>query len=579
MDWVQRPIKGSAPDSEFIVFQSLLSWIGFKDQFKGTPDFIFHICFNPCCRGLGSKTAHFRSDCHFLAVVSILVVVDWVQRLNHIEILHHRYRMFQSLLSWIGFKDTRSACARSGRSQVSILVVVDWVQRHGIGSRCCIRDTWVSILVVVDWVQRPRNRLHQAREAFGVSILVVVDWVQRPDIEASQHIGELDVSILVVVDWVQRPATAKVRGRLSGEFQSLLSWIGFKDFHADWRGIRPESVSILVVVDWVQRRREDMRFVELAGSVSILVVVDWVQRLNARCIESSRIPEFQSLLSWIGFKDGLSNRLTFACANVSILVVVDWVQRLRSQNHIPASIWSFNPCCRGLGSKTSPPLPAPLTPCSVSILVVVDWVQRLQDETRRLGFMFSVSILVVVDWVQRRHSAGAGVTQLSPVSILVVVDWVQRLVVKTDASDRIKVSILVVVDWVQRRRRIPAGSTVHHVFQSLLSWIGFKDVPIAARNDRWHGVSILVVVDWVQRPGVSPCGQWSLLRGFNPCCRGLGSKTAYGEISSSGNGMFQSLLSWIGFKDSKLHVYANRIEVYVKFTRHVFFDEGAVLAC
>ena len=124
--------------------------------------------------------------------------------------------------------------------------------------------------------------------------------------------------------------------------------------------------------------------------------------------------------------------------------------------------------------------------------------------------------------------------------------------------------------------RIKVSATMR--FQSLLSWIGFRDLWTSCQWCSNCCVSILVVVDWVQRPPAAPNPE-STLRSFNPCCRGLGSETRTRRLPMRIMAEFQSLLSWIGFRDSKLHVYANRIEVYVKFTRHVFFDEGAVLAC
>ena len=83
--------------------------------------------------------------------------------------------------------------------------------------------------------------------------------------------------------------------------------------------------------------------------------------------------------------------------------------------------------------------------------------------------------------------------------------------------------------------------------------MGSKIAAFCTNRPGGVGVSILVVVDWVQRPRrVRAAG---LLR----------------KVS------ILVVVDWV--QRSKLHVYANRIEVYVKFTRHVFFDEGAVLAC
>ena len=83
VDWVQR----HSPDS-------LDVWADFG--------------FNPCCRGLGSKTTAALRIAGCKALVSILVVVDWVQRLAR-------------KAEWVAYI-----------TQVSILVVVDWVQRHVI---------------------------------------------------------------------------------------------------------------------------------------------------------------------------------------------------------------------------------------------------------------------------------------------------------------------------------------------------------------------------------------------------------------------------------------------------------------
>ena len=87
-----------------IKFQSLLSWIGFKDAGDVAIRKRFRLRFNPCCRGLGSKTG--CGDVRPNAKVQ-----------------------FQSLLSWIGFKDFRGQTFRHHDFRVSILVVVDWVQR------------------------------------------------------------------------------------------------------------------------------------------------------------------------------------------------------------------------------------------------------------------------------------------------------------------------------------------------------------------------------------------------------------------------------------------------------------------
>ncbi len=80
-DWVQRPVQPFFRSDGKIRFQSLLSWIGFKDPEGLISTYPGLMCFNPCCRGLGSKTAP-------------------------VSILPSQNVVFQSLLSWIGFKDS-----------------------------------------------------------------------------------------------------------------------------------------------------------------------------------------------------------------------------------------------------------------------------------------------------------------------------------------------------------------------------------------------------------------------------------------------------------------------------------------
>ena len=234
----------------------------------------------------------------------------------------------------------------------------------------------------------------------------LLSWIGFKDRRAVAYcLNDRDVSILVVVDWVQRPLTPVGEPIGVPLFQSLLSWIGFKDVHAYKPSRSKWRVSILVVVDWVQRPGTCLISNTVSNTVSILVVVDWVQRRDHDRRRMVDVVAFQSLLSWIGFKDGSQD------------------------NDLSATAASFNPCCRGLGSKTRVGARQNWSHIGVSILVVVDWVQRLPHRLstalsprrcfnpccRGLGSktpmryrhrpeQFQVSILVVVDWVQRRPS-------------------------------------------------------------------------------------------------------------------------------------------------------------------------------
>ena len=159
--------------------------------------------FNPCCRGLGSETLFWDANSVATVEVSILVVVDWVQRPDGRTRTARARLGFQSLLSWIGFRDFEVESVKRAEEVVSILVVVDWVQRHRNSPGSIVAACSVSILVVVDWVQR-LLLVAAIAASIHVSILVVVDWVQRPP-TAAAGATQLDiVSILVVVDWVQR---------------------------------------------------------------------------------------------------------------------------------------------------------------------------------------------------------------------------------------------------------------------------------------------------------------------------------------------------------------------------------------
>ena len=112
------------------------------------------------------------------------------------------------------------------------------------------------------------------------------------------------------------------------KFQSLLSWIGFKDVNVS--ATAKTSSGFQSLLSWIgfKDRNTGVDGVVFVGDVSILVVVDWVQRPWTVTFATALAATFQSLLSWIGFKD---------CSAPSVAT---------------ANARSFNPCCRGLGSKT-----------------------------------------------------------------------------------------------------------------------------------------------------------------------------------------------------------------------------------
>ena len=208
------------------MFQSLLSWIGFKDAIWRAILRAGARCFNPCCRGLGSKTPYLD------AVVSDAIVfqslLSWIGfKDSKFEVWDDATIRFQSLLSWIGFKDDFAKHERPGRHCVSILVVVDWVQRPD-AVWIFAKGRW-KFQSLLSWIGfKDIMRLPVLWYLIRVSILVVVDWVQRQCCIRSLLLS-IHVSILVVVDWVQRQQVEAVVNAWLDRFQSLLSWIGFKD--------------------------------------------------------------------------------------------------------------------------------------------------------------------------------------------------------------------------------------------------------------------------------------------------------------------------------------------------------------
>ena len=180
---------------------------------------------------------------------------------------------------------------------------MDWVQRHV--RRCCISSRFSGFQSLLSWIgfKDWRDDLRREVEKRGVSILVVVDWVQR----LPRHFVPvvLHSEFQSLLSWIgfKDNFTASSANGFEIGFQSLLSWIGFKDDRGGGCDHQHRQVSILVVVDWVQRRCHGL----------VMVPVD---------------AKFQSLLSWIGFKDKQKRS--------------EWKR----------SGCSFNPCCRGLGSET-----------------------------------------------------------------------------------------------------------------------------------------------------------------------------------------------------------------------------------
>ena len=212
-----------------------------------------------------------------------------------------RQSRFQSLLSWIGFKDTPVESSD------------DWVP---LSFNPCCRGLGSKTVEIDDYANRV------------LAFQSLLSWIGFKD-PAPPRVTDtpLMVSILVVVDWVQRQSMAGRTARHGLSFNPCCRGLGSK---TRWRNCIQcwrQRVSILVVVDWVQRPRQTVQAQRDVTGVSILVVVDWVQRRQACRVHLVHLSGFQSLLSWIGFKDDTEQRFNEWIKTVSILVVVDWVQR------------------------------------------------------------------------------------------------------------------------------------------------------------------------------------------------------------------------------------------------------------
>ena len=185
LSWIgfRDPSTVSRPDP-VDQFQSLLSWIGFRDELRNWTFKPHSLSFNPCCRGLGSETAQrslslprqvpgFNPCCRGLGSetkttgrpdglqngVSILVVVDWVQRRGEALLVKWNVGSFNPCCRGLG-SETWSEYEQASPSDIGFNPCC-----RGLGSEtgAVCSDGWsrtsVSILVVVDWVQRQSSSL------------------------------------------------------------------------------------------------------------------------------------------------------------------------------------------------------------------------------------------------------------------------------------------------------------------------------------------------------------------------------------------------------------------------------------
>ena len=92
-------------------FQSLLYWIGYSNAVGGVYNQLKGFCFNPCCIGLGIQTAEMVAVAYCASWVSILVVLDWVFKLELNTVQKPKNNWFQSLLYWIGYSNAAAEAA------------------------------------------------------------------------------------------------------------------------------------------------------------------------------------------------------------------------------------------------------------------------------------------------------------------------------------------------------------------------------------------------------------------------------------------------------------------------------------
>ena len=108
LSWIgfKDPTLKPANTSVNSMFQSLLSWIGFKDQPRRKCVDVSAESFNPCCRGLGSKTSTLTGGASVLKVFQSLLSWIGFKDVGKTCVSSSWLARFQSLLSWIGFKDS-----------------------------------------------------------------------------------------------------------------------------------------------------------------------------------------------------------------------------------------------------------------------------------------------------------------------------------------------------------------------------------------------------------------------------------------------------------------------------------------
>ena len=108
------------------------------------------VAFNPCCIGLGIQTSRLRN-------------------------LHASFKLFQSLLYWIGYSNGFMRCASSSDIRFNPCCIGLGIQTIAQKPPGLFRDWFQSLLY---WIGYSNPHHHDRCAALRlVSILVVLDWV------------------------------------------------------------------------------------------------------------------------------------------------------------------------------------------------------------------------------------------------------------------------------------------------------------------------------------------------------------------------------------------------------------------
>ena len=426
-------------------FQSLLSWIGQRQhRYGGCHRHRAGRCFNPCCRGwvtateAGNLPSPRRMGCFNPCCRG------WVTATASASSLSFRLARFQSLLSWMGHRNT--ARCRVVIADYVFQSLLSWMgHRNAADPDITIADQ-AGFQSLLSWMGH-RNQLERVRRTgrsgFNPccrgSVTATAVW--------SMPVAPWSCFNPCCRGWVTATGFGAITSLARMTFQSLLSWMGHRNASAS-RGEAWDGGFNPCCRGWVTATR-------------------WTP--SAR--DTARRAGFQSLLSWMGHRNPVVGRRHGRALPVSILVVVDGSPQPRAARTPDSCSSCFNPCCRGSVTATRIAVANPVNRAFQSLL---SWMgHRNQGDGR--GSTWTRGFQSLLSWMGHRNTAAHVGACGSGVSILVVVDGSPQLEQHPRTPNRPRrVSILVVVDGSPQPGRV-AGHSEAERFQSLLSWMGHRN--------------------------------------------------------------------------------------------------------